>query len=278
MKITALLLGLLLALGLGLGAWMVASQRPVPAPARQDAPAAHFDPSAGVDERLRALELALAEERDARQLLEEELQILHAEVSALAGEREVGPEGGQQGIESAQEVRARFETLQNRRESPEGRKDLLMEAGFAPDRAEWIVQREAELQMAAMQARFEARRSGELLDPLDPTVNPERALREEIGDGEYEQYLAANNRPTSVAVNMVLDASPGQAAGLQVGDEILRYGGERVFNSFDLTSATMQGQPGESVVVDILRDGSPMQVVMPRGPIGISTGGRFRPR
>jgi hypothetical protein len=278
MKVTALLLGLLLALGLGLGAWMLASQRPVPAPARQETPVAQFDPSAGVDERLGALEQALAEERDARQLLEEQVQVLQAEVSALTGEREAGPASDPQGIERTEDVRARFETLRDRRESPEGRKDLLMEAGFAPDRAEWIVQREAELQMAAMQARFEARRSGEPLDPFDPAVNPERALREEIGDGEYEQYLAANGRPTSVAVNMVLDASPGQAAGLQVGDEILRYDGERVFNSFDLTSATMQGEPGESVVVDILREGSPMQVVMPRGPIGITTGGRFRPR
>ena len=278
MKITALLLGLLLALGLGLGAWMVAKQRPVLAPARQADPAAYLDTSADVEERIRALEQAVAEERNARQLLEEELQVLYAEVSALAGESEGSPAGGRQGIEPAEDVQARFETLRNSRSSSEGRKDLLIEAGFAPDRAEWIVQREAELQMEAMQARFEARRSGEPFDPFDVAISPERALREEIGDSEYEQYLAANNRPTSVAVSMVLDASPGQAAGLQVGDEILRYDGERVFNSFDLTNETMQGEPGESVVVDILRDGSPMQVVMPRGPIGISTGGRFRPR
>jgi hypothetical protein len=34
----------------------------------------------------------------------------------------------------------------------------------------------------------------------------------------------------------------------------------------------MLGEPGESVVVDITRDGIPMQLVLPRGPIGVSTG------
>jgi S1-C subfamily serine protease len=59
---------------------------------------------------------------------------------------------------------------------------------------------------------------------------------------------------------------------LQPGDEIVRYDGTRVFNISDLNRQTMLGEPGESVVVDITRDGMPMQVVMPRGPIGVSTG------
>jgi hypothetical protein len=39
----------------------------------------------------------------------------------------------------------------------------------------------------------------------------------------------------------------------------------------ELTQQTMQGEPGESVVVDIVRDGAPMQIVLPRGPIGVAT-------
>ena len=278
MKNTAVLIGLLLAFGLGLVAWLLASQRPAPAPAQGPGPAAYFDPSADVEERIRALEQAVAEERDARQLLEEELQVLYAEVGALTEDREARRAAGQQRPGASQDAESLLEARIASRTSPEGRAAALIEAGFAPDRAEWVVQREAELQMAAMQARFEARRSGEPISPFDPAINPDRVLRAEIGDDEYERYLAANNRPTSVAVSAVLDASPGQAAGLQPGDEILRYDGERVFNSFELTHATMQGAPGQSVVVDILRDGAPMQVVVPRGPIGISTGGRFRRR
>jgi hypothetical protein len=43
----------------------------------------------------------------------------------------------------------------------------------------------------------------------------------------------------------------------------------------DLTRQTMEGAPGQQVVVDIVRDGQPMQVVIPRGPLGISGGRRY---
>jgi S1-C subfamily serine protease len=101
------------------------------------------------------------------------------------------------------------------------------------------------------------------------------ALRNELGDADYERYLDASSRPTSVAVSGVLDSSPAQRAGLQPGDQIVRYDGKRIFSMSDLTRRTLEGQPGEQVVVDILRDGVSMQVAVPRGPIGISGGRRF---
>jgi predicted metalloprotease with PDZ domain len=144
-------------------------------------------------------------------------------------------------------------------------------------RADWIVQREDELQLQALEAQFEARRSGEPIDRFDPRLNPDAALRADIGDIEYEKYLQANGRSTSVDVAYVFESSAGQSAGLQPGDQIVAYAGQRVFDSSGLNQQTMLGEPGQTVVVDILRDGMPMQVVMPRGPIGISTG-RFRGR
>ena len=89
----------------------------------------------------------------------------------------------------------------------------------------------------------------------------------------YERYLAANGRSTGISIAMVLEGSPALVAGLQVGDEIVNYGGRRVFSMTDLTGQILQGQPGQNVIVDIMRDGIPMQIVIPRGPIGI-TGGR----
>ena len=87
--------------------------------------------------------------------------------------------------------------------------------------------------------------------------------------------MTANDRSTTISVSSVIDSSPGQAAGLQPGDEIVRYDGERVFSMTDLTRQTMDGAAGQNIVVDIMRDGNPMQIVMPRGPVGI-TGGRRR--
>ena len=71
--------------------------------------------------------------------------------------------------------------------------------------------------------------------------------------------------------------APGQRAGLQVGDHITGYGGQRVFSMQQLRELTMQSEPGRSIVVDIVRDGAPMQIVVDSGPIGFSTG-QFRPR
>jgi membrane-associated protease RseP (regulator of RpoE activity) len=231
----------------------------------------YFDQSAAVEERVRALEAAVAQERNARQLLEEEMQILYAQIESLGEQRE---EQGEQQPTDAIAMRGFSDEMRQQRDAQlsQGRSTRLVDAGFSSDRAEWILKRESELQMEAMQARFDARRSGEPADPFDPAMNPAAALRAEIGDLEYEQYLRADNRPTAVAVGTVFESSPGQAAGLQRGDNITAYGGVRVFDAADLNREIMAGQAGESVVVEITREGMPMQVVLPRGPIGVSTG------
>ncbi len=261
-----------LSAGLAVGAYLAGAPDSGPAAMPRVGGGDYFDQSAATEERIRALEAAVAEERNARQLLEEELQILFTEIEGLAGQRQEGPEllvAPGQDVRAAARQRAARVTAFN---SPAGRAERLVEGGFSPDRADWIVRREDELQMAAMQAQFEARRSGEPINRFDPAFNPTGALRAEIGDAEYAQYLEANGRSTSVMVGSVIESSPGQRAGLQSGDEIVSYDGARVFNTWELNQQTIQGEPGQTVVVDIIRDGMPMQVVLPRGPIGVSTG------
>ena len=45
----------------------------------------------------------------------------------------------------------------------------------------------------------------------------------------------------------------------------------------ELNSLTLEGTPGESIAVEVRRDGQTVQLVIPRGPLGI-TGGGFRGR
>ena len=276
MKAISLVLGVVLAIGLAAGAFML--KEPHPAAVEEDDPGFYFDQSAAIEDRILALERAVAEERDARQLLEEELQVLYAEIDALAEQPESREEPNETAAEGVQEARSRFDRGRFARGSEETRIDELVQGGLPQDRAEWIVKRETEPQLETMRARFEARNSGEPVNFSDPSLNPYALLRAEIGDDEYEQYLEASGRPTTVAVNSVMESSPGAVAGLQPGDRIVSYDGQRVFNTFDLNRQTMQGTPGATVVVDIVRDGAPMQVVLPRGPIGIYTreGGRRR--
>lgn len=269
--------GISLFAGFALGAYLLGAREPAASAQRPADASSDFDQSVDIEQRLRALEAAVAEERKARQLLEEELQILYEEIeppgNATEGNDELLVAAGQ----DARAVRRQRAAMMAAADSPEGRASRLVEIGFPPDRADWIIRREAELQMAAMQAQFEARRSGEPLSRFDARFNSEAALRAEIGDADYEMYLEANGRSTAVVIGSVIESSPGQRAGLQSGDQIVSYDGTRVFNTWELNEQTMQGEPGQSVVVDIVRDGMPMQVVLPRGPIGVSTG-RFRGR
>jgi hypothetical protein len=149
--------------------------------------------------------------------------------------------------------------------------ERLVAAGFSTDRAADLDRRASELRMQALEAQYEAARSGQ---PAGGLPSMEQTLREELGDADYERYLNALGRPTQVAVRNVLASSPAEQAGLQPGDEITRYAGPRVFDIGDLNRLTYEGQPGETVAVDIVRAGQPMQIYVPRGPVGI-LGGRF---
>ena len=130
--------------------------------------------------------------------------------------------------------------------------------------------------MASLQAQYEATREGR---PFDPTaaLAGGRTLRSELGDTDYERYLQALGRPTSVAVQDVLASSPAERSGLLPGDEVVTYDGERVFDMRELNALTLEGNAGESVAVEVRRSGQTIQIVMPRGPIGILSGG-FRGR
>jgi len=264
-EVLAIALGLLAALAVLATVLLL---REPQAPVNRIEPTDYFDENAATEDRIRALETAVAEERNARLLLEDELQALYDELDQIrSGSDDLPEEGIAELQEEREAVRDRVDRFRAGN-TAQGRTDRLVKAGFAPDRAEWIVQRESELQMESMQAMFEARQTGER--PDRSRLDPERTLRSELGDSEYEQYLEANGRSTSVAVGTVLDSSPGQRAGLQPGDEIIGYDGQRVFSYGELSERTMNAQPGQSVVVDIVRDGVPMQVVVDAGPIGIS--------
>jgi hypothetical protein len=236
------------------------------------AAALSFDQSLSLEARIRALEQAVSDERYARQVLQEELFILTGELETLVTNRQPDAASGRSAsIEQVEAAPAR----PRRQEGAGGRAERLVQAGFEPGQAEWILQRESQLQMEALQARYEAERTGDATNYFQSRTAASEALRNELGDAEYERYLAASGRPTSVAVSTVLESSPAQRAGLVPGDEIVSYDGKRIFSMSDLTRQTLEGQPGEQVVVDLRRDGVSMQVVVPRGPIGIAGGRRF---
>jgi C-terminal processing protease CtpA/Prc len=278
MRIILPAIAISLVVGFAAASWIVLPEQPIEPVQSSDRSnsAGSFNDLAPVDERLRALEQAVSDERYARQVLQEELWFLSEELLRLSADNMPGPEPTAGPEQAADESFSSRREEYRRRNSLEGRMERLIEAGFLPSQASMIVRRESELQMESLRSRYEAERSGDPVDYWRSRSASSETLRQELGDADYERYLTANDRSTSVTISSVIDSSPAQSAGLQAGDEIVRYDGERVFSMTDLTRQTMDGTAGQHVVVDIMRDGIPMQIVLPRGPVGISGGRRRR--
>jgi hypothetical protein len=94
--------------------------------------------------------------------------------------------------------------------------------------------------------------------------------RTELGDEAYDFMLYAGSEPNRVGVANVMHASPAQVAGLQPGDVILSYAGERLFAPSDLVRATLEVEPGGTVPVVVLRGGEEHQFSVPTGPLGVA--------
>ena len=66
------------------------------------------------------------------------------------------------------------------------------------------------------------------------------------------------------------EPGPAERAGIQPGDAILSYAGERVYDAGSLVNATREGTAGATTAVEIEREGSTQLVYVPRGPLGIN--------
>jgi len=106
----------------------------------------------------------------------------------------------------------------------------------------------------------------------------ETSVREDLGDEYYDQYLYANGRPNRVKVASVMLGSAAEQAGMLDGDLILTYGQSRLFEGRELQQATSEGELGEFLSMDILRNGQLISLWVPRGPLGIRLGAaRIKP-
>ena len=263
MKKTAIIVILSLVAGFALGAWSSATSRTDTGKAGQDISAAGFDSGAAPEDRLVALERAIAEERDARRVLEDQLQELFTELEridspqlrmllqqfAVAEQRQAQhvPEGA---------IR-RPQRRASARNFAEMRRQQLIDGGFSEARADEIRRLEDGARMDMLMAEYEARQAGEATNPWEQAYSYQATLRDKLGDAEFEKYLQAQGNATVVTVREV----------------IVSYDGNRVFGMNDLRSMSFSGNRGEDVVVEVIRDGQRVQLVLPRGPMGITGSG-----
>lgn len=197
------------------------------------------------------------------------IEPLHAELDAPRA----NAESTGTGTPDLDAVQASYARLQDATQKlRDFQNDRLLAAGFSQERINFIRERSAAVEAQRAQAQRDARSKGLAEDPdmtAAYTYNKDLDLRYEIGDDEYEKYRSALGRPTGVRVADVPPDSALGIAGLRPGDEIVGYGGKRVFNIGELNSLAAKGTPGELVAVDVRSDGMVRQVLLPRGRLDI---------
>ncbi len=274
-KVAAAVVFSLLA-GFAVGAWFSSDKLADDRPLTPVVPGGALPEDASAEDRIARLERIINEERDARIALEDTLAMLFEEIERLEGLR------NRAAVEQQEAARREVRDLDRRNSIgsrdwitryQERRVSRMVEGGFSEDEARRILQQESEAQFKAMQLAWEAERNGEVIDRFSSANSTQGVLRSEIGDDAYVRYLEVQGQPTSISITQVLSNSPATSAGLQAGDQLVSYGGERVFSMSDVRNLTMQGEPGTDVVIEIERDGTRMQLTVPRGPIGITGNG-----
>ena len=153
-------------------------------------------------------------------------------------------------------------------------KNNLVRAGVSEELASDILRRIGEqeykrLQLRDLAIRDGSFRSGQYYKELRQLNLNNIDLRNEIGDEFYDRYLYQTGQNNRVAVSSIMSGSPAEQIGIQNGDVILKYNNQKIFDWKEIRQVTAKGELGEYVMVDILRDGEVINMMLPRGPMGV---------
>lgn len=151
---------------------------------------------------------------------------------------------------------------------------LLIGAGFDAAEVEALNERYEQIELDRLFVRDEATRQGWLGQPryhrrmreLDERYN---ALRFEFGEDRYDWLLYASGNDNRVRVDRVMQDSAAADVGVELGDILLRYDDERIFDVQILQQATGEGRVGAAVSLDVERQGEQIRLYPPRGPLGV---------
>jgi hypothetical protein len=155
--------------------------------------------------------------------------------------------------------------------------DSLIRGGIEPSLAEDIVRRKNSIELKRLALQDLATRDNFLntqryYDELARINKQDIALREELGDERYDEYLYTSKQNNRIRIASVMLGSAAEQAGIQKGDIVLSYNDNRMFTWQELKDATSEGQLGEYVTLSIYRNGQVYSFSVPRGPLGTQLG------
>jgi len=145
-------------------------------------------------ERLELLETTLDTEIALRESLQAELAAITEQMAKLQTvDRADEPRREEFDREAIQErVAERFGD--RRGDDPDRRLNQLVEAGFSPGQAQHITEREPELRLEALYAKYDAVREGEPFDPRADRFDPQDQLRQGWCDSSSGRCSAATGQ------------------------------------------------------------------------------------
>lgn len=160
----------------------------------------------------------------------------------------------------------------------EQQREALLRAGVPPAQAADLLDRRANVALQRLELRDQAIREGwlgsdryrEALAALD---EQQVSLRDELDPAIYDRYLFESGEDNRVRVTGVIPNSVAATTGLLPGDLVERYADQPIFDYRELRQATSAGERGELVTVQVRRGGETLDLVLPRGPIGVQLDG-----
>ncbi len=264
---TKLILLLVLVLGLLAGVWLeravISSQGP------QLVPADLTPPGGGQSDRLQTLQQQLLRSEQERARLGERVALLEA-MLAETGTPDQDPATPDQDAATPGKVEVTSTSAHDYRTSTE----VLMAAGIPEAMVAEIRAHLDFWELERLNLQDRAKREGWMgsaryREKTRELLQAHESLRPELGDEYYDRLLYAIGRANRVQVRDVIQSSSAEQVGLQPGDRIIEYGGQRVFSTAELSNLTGQGSAGVAVLCRVERGGEQLDFYLPRGPIGV---------
>jgi len=246
--------------------------------------------STAVDFRVESIQRALADEQRAREALAREVAELRrrieggaAPLAAPDAERTARvPDVGQAETSKAPiDEPAAVEpgtAAEAQERSPVFDEEGLVAAGLDRLDAGALRERWEQYELDKLELNDRAMREAFFMTPRhrDEHLALDLAFRTDVGEEGYGAYLYATGQSNRVVVREVIPNSAAAGAGLQRGDEIVRYDGASVFSTTDLQLQTASGARGDLVTLQVVRDGQPITLRAERGPLGVVLDGARR--
>jgi predicted phage tail protein len=219
--------------------------------------------------QLKILRQQLAQEITAREQLQDSVSQLSKKIAKLEM-----PIAAQNEQEESQIATPHTTPSTNTQARPWFNQQALIDAGVDAQTAQTLKSRYETQELEKLYLRDRATREGwfgsrryrDEVELLDAQLS---GLQKELGDDSYAAYLFATGQANRVTVQSVLAKSSADIAGIRTSDQITRYGDQAIYNWRDLRQATTQGEVNETVTVEVIRDGKPLQLYVQRGPLGI---------